>query len=377
MYYSKIDKKTINNELLSIDKPLLYENRGIPYYSLEAREFEIFTYHLFEEEFVKSQKKYDSIDLMSGVAEKGRDAVLYMNQNITGIIQCKHSINKTKMSKPECAKEILKFILNVIKYNIVSDKENIKYYFVHSEGFKEPAQKLLNMFNTEIICDKPQLKKWIKEITSNYKKLADLKYSVIEKDLLIILKTIRIQKFEKTDIDKMLHKYPKIMTMFFTVKNVILDELELPTTYEDKAMPDNEIVTYYSKRFVEQLKVIKSNKADTIKAINDYWRMNNTFNLLIEKEFVSPELLSKYESDLNDMFDFEYSNACERINNESYINSESRIFYRNIMKMNPIKIMNLKNNRPFFQRGYYHDLINSSTIDSWKLQPYEEGDEDE
>lgn len=377
MYYRKTENVLIHNIINNIEKTTLYENRNIPYNLLNDREFEILTYYLFKEEFINSLHKYDSIDLMSGIAEKGRDCVLYKDSKIVAVVQCKHSKVNSKMHRPACAKEIIKFVLNVIEYDIIDDKTNIEYYFIHSEGFSEPAQKLLNTFNTNIVSDISQLKLWVNDVKKSYKTLSHINYDKIESTFINILKTIKIIKLEGVDIDNLVDKYTKIIDMFFIIKKVVIDEPELPRDFEDEKITSKNMNIYNSEKFVKKLQEIKLKKPSVINAITDYWRMNNTLKLIIENDYVQKERLEKYESDLCDKFINQYDNACENLNDKLPVERQSRIFYRNIINMNPIKIIDLKNNRPFFQRGYYHDLINSDCITCWKLKPYEEDDIDE
>src|SRR5687768_331151 len=95
------------------DKPIPLANQGYPYNSIPSdRRFEELIYSIYKKKIENDRtwkELYDDIALMQGVGEKGRDCVLYKNGIITGIIQCKKY--DTRISKPDCAKEILKFVL--------------------------------------------------------------------------------------------------------------------------------------------------------------------------------------------------------------------------------------------------------------------------
>jgi hypothetical protein len=95
---------------------------------------------------------YDDVNLLQGVRERGRDCSLHFNKKNYGLIQCKHSIHgASRVSKPECAMEIIKFALHsILDTSLIHDRKNFTYYYAVAHGFSEPAKDLLDDINVLI-----------------------------------------------------------------------------------------------------------------------------------------------------------------------------------------------------------------------------------
>lgn len=377
-YDSKEVKDIINN----INKQIFFEGRDAPYEKLNDREFEILSYCLFKRHKVEKDKEYDSINLMQGVGEKGRDSVLYKNSEARGIIQCKHTEKNSRMDRTQASKEIIKFALNCIKdKSLIPRNGEINYYFVHSFGFSEPAQKLLNNFYYEITLNNEKLKDLTNKVIMNYSTLSDLKYEDISNELLKILKRFNVKKYEKQDIDLLLLSQSDIISLFFQVKKVIEKNPSLPREYESIEPSKKDIIDVYNNNnFIIKLEEIKIKNEEKLEAIKNYLSTLKTIELLSDVEYFDEEVILAYESDLLRKYNNNYGICCEDIDEEveeKEIRSLSRKFYRTIINQDPIKIIGLEDNRPFFQNGLYHDMANSHKIPTWMLKFIDEDDDDE
>lgn len=373
-----LTKSEIKKELQNINKPLLYEGAQFPLQIITDREFEILIYYLFEIEKIEKSKEYDSINLMSGVGEKGRDCVLYKNGEVYGIIQCKHSAIDQKYDKTSVIKEIIKFILNCINSpELINDLENLTYYLVHSKGFNESAQVLLEDFNNNIF--KEDYKKHTNEVIKQYRKLVFIYNNELEDQLFKFFRKITIIKLEHVDITRMLSPNPEIVDMFFQIKKVEMVLPDIPRDYENKEMDDEKKAVFSNKKFVEKLKEISLPQNSQNQALDDYWKMAETLIIINQKDFYETDIFTCYKNDLSSHYNFCYENKCEDIlliENEHDIIKKSRIFYRSVMNNPPIDIINYKNNRPFFQRGMFHSLVEENKIKTWKLKHYSEEEEE-
>src|SRR5215211_6619549 len=112
----KISEEQIQSELSGNYKPLTIES-GITTFTfsdLSDREFELLSYLLIKEKIeTDSFGNHSDIALMQGVAERGRDCVLYKNGEVSGLIQCKKY--QARFTKPQFLKELIKFSLFAIK----------------------------------------------------------------------------------------------------------------------------------------------------------------------------------------------------------------------------------------------------------------------
>ena len=222
MASTEYSRPTISSEP---GRPIPMANQGYPYNSIaSARRYEelVYSIHKKKVENEKTWKElYDDIALMQGVGEKGRDCVLYKDGIIKGLIQCKKYENR--ISKPDCLKEILKFVLySFFDPLVLPDPNHFTYYFVVSEGFSGPAADYLDKFNDEIIKE-PELENWFNELKSKYNaSLGSLDYKTIYADLLKKLAAIKVRKVVPQDLDIELSApyCQSIIPIFFEVRTV-------------------------------------------------------------------------------------------------------------------------------------------------------------
>lgn len=371
-----VTESSIIEETKKINKPLLYQQGYYPLELITDREFEILIYYLFKNEKVFKSKEFDSINLMSGVAEKGRDSVLYKDDKVCGIIQCKHSKKNKKFNKTEVIMEIIKFILNCINTpEIINEIEGLKYYIIHSEGFYEPAQELLTRFNTKIHDE--ELSKYAKEIIEKNSRLNLIYDDSLKEKIVEFLNKLNVIKLEYADIAEMLSQNTHIIDIFFQIKKVEIIKPDIPIAYENREIDSGIKANYINKRFVEKLTEINLDKSDKDDAIKDYWNMAETLIQLNQNDYQDTDVIECYKNDLCTHYKLTYKNECEEIElgtSEKKVNKESRKFYRTIIGIDPKKIINYNNNRPFFQRGMFHSLVDDNRIATWKLVSYEEED---
>ncbi len=210
----------------SNNNPPALANKSFPYSQLTDRRFEELIYSIYKKEIETGtlQYIYDDINILQGVRERGRDCSFHLNNDCVGIIQCKHSIDASnRISQPECAREIIKFILHIIiDPNIVKNSQQIDYYFTVSYGFAETALKLLNNFNVDILVA-PKLQEWTEEVIKKNVALKGLVYANIENELKAILGSIKVKKVIPQDLDVLLNKAGNedIIQTFFEVKTVV------------------------------------------------------------------------------------------------------------------------------------------------------------
>ncbi|WP_028375351.1 NACHT domain-containing protein [Leeuwenhoekiella sp. MAR_2009_132] len=210
------------------NRPATSSNKGYPYSALDHRRFEELLYSIGKLRLEKDWKdKYDEINLLQGVRERGRDCSLHLNGNSLGLIQCKHSIDSgNRISRPECAREIIKFVLHyLLDKRLIYNPKNFTYWFAVSYGFNEKAKDLLDDFNREIL-KQTELKDWTETVINANEELKHLKYNDIEQELKTVLASIAIKKVIPQDLDTLLNSngFQSIIKTFFEVKMVVESE---------------------------------------------------------------------------------------------------------------------------------------------------------
>ncbi|WP_299439348.1 NACHT domain-containing protein [uncultured Aquimarina sp.] len=214
-------------------KPIIY-NGKFPFNDITDREFEVLSYDIFKERIKFDDKdffgKFDKIDLMSGVGEKGFDCTLYYKGKINGLIQCKKY--KTRLTKPQIINEFLKFVLHaIINPNLIPNKNNFTYYFITSTGFANTAIRYLSDFNRNIINE--DLNKLCSEIASKYELLKNINIDDKIQEIKKLVKDIKVNKIIPEDLNLYLQDYPLIAKTYFKI-----------FTATDNTLIENIITTY-------------------------------------------------------------------------------------------------------------------------------------
>ncbi len=243
--YQKLTPIEVEQELsnFAIKPPAFETGQGYPLHSLSDRQFEILIYQIFKNEIAqrKYQGQFDDIALMTGVSEKGRDCVLYFQNKSVGVVQCKHSASPTnKLSKPDVAKEIIKFALHALQNDsLVNDPRNFSYFFVVSGDFSGPAIELLPRFNDKIV-EEPDFRKWVESVIEQFVAFRGISYEKVYDELCSILQTITIERLTKNDIDSRLSQNPSLIPLFFNVRKVVetgqVEDMQKEVLHEVKAL---------------------------------------------------------------------------------------------------------------------------------------------
>lgn len=206
------------------NKPQAFANQSYPYNHISNdRRFEELIYSIVKLHLGKGLfTDYDSVSLMSGVREKGRDCALFYQGKSDGVIQCKKY--EKNLSKEEFGKEITKFILySILEKKILHDPKNFTYYIAVSKGFVLECSDFIDSFNSEILIEN-KLESWV---NYNINKYSSLQHLELHHDLIRkvrnILSQIKVQKIIPPDLDFYLNssESSKLSTLFFEVRTVI------------------------------------------------------------------------------------------------------------------------------------------------------------
>jgi hypothetical protein len=209
---------TIQNELV---KPAAFANQPLPYNQIaNPRRFEELLYSIYKLKIeAKGFNSFDSISLMSGVRDEGRDCVFFKGGKSYGTIQCKKY--ERNYSKEDFGLEIVKFVLySLLDPRLIHDKSNFTYYIAVSKDFTAECRSFIDDFNN-LIHREPQLSKWI---ATNLQgpTLASLTITSDKVDVLEVLTKIKVLKITPQDLDIELANpiYSILKPLFFEVHTV-------------------------------------------------------------------------------------------------------------------------------------------------------------
>ena len=233
--------------------PLL-PNKSIPYHlHLDDRRFEEFVRDLYYQDIQEGifGNKFDDVVLLSGNKEQGRGCILYKNGNSVGVIQCKRY--DKSLTKPESAREIIKFCLYSIIYpDFIFDINTFEYHFVGSSGFNNHATPFLKNFSNKILQE-VELDNWINQVIQENKTLEIIDITQIKSQLYDILSNITIIPIIGTELDRKLsHEHNKNLYNKYFETKIVVDATAL-FPIEKKIDSLNKPITIYSPELLDEL----------------------------------------------------------------------------------------------------------------------------
>lgn len=201
-----------------------FGGRNYPIEYLNSREFELLSYFIFKKEISAGgfDGKHDTVRLMKGVSDKGRDLLLQNKNQNTGIIQCKRYTSL--INRPQLAREVIKFILHALQDKTLISTKDFRYYFIALSGFNETCQTFLSDFNNSITKE-VKLKDWTDEVIAENKAIKFKDYEEVKSELLEILGSIIIEPITGDDLNQKLKNSKEIVTIFFEVEKVASEEM--------------------------------------------------------------------------------------------------------------------------------------------------------
>ena len=216
-------KEEVDNPELQVKIPA-FSGRNYPIEYLKHREFELLAYFLFKKEISQGlySKEFDTVRLMKGVSDKGRDLLLQYENKNTGVIQCKRY--ESLINKSQLAREIIKFVLHAIQdKSLIDDSEKFTYYFIALSGFNDGAQKLLGDFKS--ILDEEKLEAWTEEVIEENVGITIKSFKSVEQELAKIINGIKVEPITGDDLDQKLMNSKEIVPIFFEVEKVASEDM--------------------------------------------------------------------------------------------------------------------------------------------------------
>lgn len=200
----KIPEEQIEKELSGKYKPLTIES-GItiyPFSDLSDREFELLSYLLIKDKIeTNSFNNHTDIALMQGVAERGRDCVLYKNGEVSGLIQCKKY--NGRLTKPQFLKELIKFSLfAILDPTILPNRGDFEYLLFVSFDLSEPASILIKSYKLKIAeeISTKAFSRYIEDVISEYESFGPFTSNPPVLEVNDILKKLSIRYYSSTDL---------------------------------------------------------------------------------------------------------------------------------------------------------------------------------
>lgn len=277
-------------------KPKIIANTSHNFSSFDSRRFEEFTCRLFECRLNDDLNHvHNKATLMVGVGERGRDIKLTRNGVNSGVVQCKLNTSGN-LNSSMVAKEIIKFTLHsILDRDLIPDITNFIYYFTISHKAANTTIDLLDDFNKQIIIH-PKLPAWIQAVIKESKCFSSIDYSSVKHELHRILKSLKVEWLQGSNLNGLVHKYPIITPEFFEVKTVI-DSSKVVDALDNiykKLSPELEPKL---NNFLEKYNSTASSHISSVRFIGHATKFNKPQNMTINNLYVEPLLIREKVDD--------------------------------------------------------------------------------
>ncbi len=215
------DSEIVETLTIISTKPTAYSGQAFNFTALNDRVFEILLYQIFKARIETNDYtlngKYDSVVLMNGVGERGRDCYLTKKGKNVGVIQCKQI--SRNLTKPDVLREMLKFVMHyILDPTLISDIKNFTYYAAASKGFAETATNLFADFNNRYKVE--DIETYSKAHIKNISAFKNLKYEDISNQLHYALSNITTKTISPADFTQYLIEHDKLVKNFFRIMTV-------------------------------------------------------------------------------------------------------------------------------------------------------------
>lgn len=224
-FVSKEELIEESNSSESQEKIPAFSGKRYPIEYLDSRDFERLVYFLFQHEIGEGKYLgvFDTIALMKGTAERGRDCVLQHEGNNVGVIQCRRYVHLVTL--PDLCREIIKFLLHSIQDSeLITNSGNFTYYFVALKGLNDKASEYARDFSTKIKSEE-KLKEWTEEVIEENELLKFKGYEEVQDNLLNLLSKIKLRLLTGDDLNLKLKNAKTVVTVFFEVEKVVNEQL--------------------------------------------------------------------------------------------------------------------------------------------------------
>ncbi len=203
--------------------PLALANRPLPYNLIsDGRRFEDLVYSIIQTKITTTGfDNFDQASQMSGVADRGRDIMLYKSGVVAGTIQCKK--HEKNISLNMLGEELTKFVLYALADPSLIPGNDFTYYMASSGGFTNDCIDFIDQFS-RVAVEPSRVQSWI-EKNSKFQKLSNLGSGTVLTEVLEVFSRIRLKKITPADLDLYFSEpaCTPLIPLYFEVRTIIID----------------------------------------------------------------------------------------------------------------------------------------------------------
>lgn len=212
------------NEFEGSEKLPAFSGRRYPIEYLDSREFERLAYFVYQHEIGQGIHAglFDSVMLMKGTAERGRDCILRREGKNVGVIQCKRYASLVTV--PDLCREVCKFVLHALQDDQLIEDDEFAYHFVALKGLNDKAVEYVKDFKGNV-AKEPKLKIWVEQVLEENETLKHKDYESIKEPLMQLFEKISLKVITGDDLDKRLKNAKGVVAAFFEIEKVVSEDL--------------------------------------------------------------------------------------------------------------------------------------------------------
>ncbi|UAK20246.1 hypothetical protein [Kluyvera sp. CRP] len=195
----------------------------LPFTDLGDREFELLSYLLVKREIDEGKHPlFTKIVLMQGVGERGRDCILYRNDIVCGVIQCKKITSR--ISRPVVIKEVIKFLLFYLLDNsLMPTPATHQYHLYAAMDLSEPAAIFLNSHISELDVEvnEGRFDNYVKQVTDDYESFSCFRENPPVDNVLNLFKGLSFSFSNSIDLTARVYNYSNLVSLFFRTVSIV------------------------------------------------------------------------------------------------------------------------------------------------------------
>ncbi|MFY0563526.1 FxSxx-COOH system tetratricopeptide repeat protein [Archangium lansingense] len=193
----------------------------LPLLALSDRDFELFCYELLHGR--REAGKADGIDavrLLNEGKDRGRDLVLYRQQRVVGIVQCKRITSP--LGLPMALQEIIKFLLfALVDPELMPEPNDFMYKLASAGPLTEAAGDFFHESTRILAANQEKIPIWTAKVLQDYASFKALDLPTAVRSVVERLPQLRYELLSDGELSRQASEFPALIRRFFKVATVV------------------------------------------------------------------------------------------------------------------------------------------------------------
>lgn len=195
-----------------------------PFGELSHPDFETLVRFLLEHELQQQDHghRFTNVAQMPGVGDRGRDIILYRDDAVCGVVQCKR--NKSRFTKRMLIKELVGFSMHALMdSSLIPNRHDFSYHLYVAGELSETAALLVHGYPAGIEAEIAggAIAGAVTAHMRDYKTFRNFRDSYDLSDVSDVLRRLSVSVSTGCDLARRLHNAPDLISKVFRVQTVI------------------------------------------------------------------------------------------------------------------------------------------------------------